>query len=52
MTTWTSTTTSTAITLPVNWTNYVPSVKPEPERPLAWLDREVERTCALARTVS
>jgi hypothetical protein len=59
MTTWTSSTltTSTSVALPVNWTvapltypvTYKSPAEPEPERPLAWLDREIERTCALAR---
>jgi hypothetical protein len=56
MTTWISTTT-TATSSNLGWnlasglaSAYTPApVKREPERPLAWLDREVERTCALAR---
>ena len=51
MTTWINSTATTTI-LPLTWqvgtaASYAP--KPKPLSPLEWLDREVERTCALAR---
>jgi hypothetical protein len=43
-------TTSGAYSLPVTYSTGLPAaVTPPPSSPFAWLDDEVEKTCALAR---
>ena len=51
-TNWVTTASTSTYVMPLTFTASPLSPTPPPETPLQWLDREIERTCAIARAAA